>query len=280
MTGVMGCGGCCARCWPSDDTIILCGFFCILFFALLLILSNSVVTEQELAAGWAAASQAKEKRNGAIEVALSGAVLWLRSLTLSSMPALLSAARQASRDALTLPHGRFHFICGALFLPCMRMLPRGVAYFWRRLRSCSIRGRSDTQPAGTPRTRGNRMDWMYSVEQSSRILLNLQVGECWMNFGYWGPEVLPDGVSPSKRFAVRQATAQWDDPPSPGSNAGTLRPAAWAGIRSSWEPRQGGGGGGMQFAAACRALARLVGAEAKLCVRSATNRQLLLFHRP
>ena len=70
----------------------------------------------------------------------------------------------------------------------------------------------------------------------------VQVGECWMNFGYWGPEVT---VSPSKRVAAMKSAAQWASP-----DGGSRRSA-----------------GGPQYAAACRALVRLVGTDAQLCAR-------------
>ncbi len=119
------------------------------------------------------------------------------------------------------------FLVGIFLRPLLQLLWASTA--WLIGRCWRVAGATDVV---RPR-RSSQMDQMYSVNQTARVLLNLQLGETWMNFGYWGAQAPVD-----------------------------LRPAS---------NTLGLGPGRPGFAEACRSLARVVAAEAKLC---ATDRVL------
>ena len=150
---------------PSDDVIILCGFFCTLLVSILSILSNSVVMEQDISQ-LGIGSADKSAAQVFVSSAFNGALNMLGAAA-SSIPGA-SAVWEA-------PVAPLNFVAGMVFLPGLRALPTLIIGCCHRLRACSVRGRSDERPGGSPRFRISKMDWMYSVEQNARLLLNLQV---------------------------------------------------------------------------------------------------------
>ena len=208
---------------PSRNTMILLCFFCVLWAAVFHLIFQSRLVDTAAGA------------SGAREVAVAAAVVDSAVALLPRLDMQAVVAEMARRNERLIPRvvlelaarhlpagfSARSFLLGVLLRPALRLLSAAAAWLLRRCGCRSDAGDAELRPR-----RSSQMDQMYSVDQPARVLLNLQLGETWMNFGYWGAQAPLD---------LRRTSS------APGLGPG--RPA---------------------FAEACRSLARLVAVEAKL----------------
>ena len=209
---------------PSHSDMILLGFFCVLWGAVFHLFFQSRLVDvpgpsssPSLPVAAATASPSRPLQNimqaavAAIAADLERKKQWFITRTVLEWAEQYLPPDWSTRS----------FLVGLFVLPLLKLFSAGVAWLIRRC------WRTADATDGVRPRRSSQMDQMYSVNQPARVLLNLQLGETWMNFGYWGAQAPLD-----------------------------LRPASSA---------PGLGPGRPGFTEACRSLVRVVAAEAKLC---------------
>ncbi len=209
---------------PSRSDMILLFFFCVLWGAVfhLLFQSRLVETSPPGTSPSLPIDAAKTASSLPLENMMQAAVVAIAAdLERKKQWFITRTVLEWSEQYLPADWSMRSFLVGCCLRPLLQLLWAGTA--WIVHRCCRV---ADAAGAVRPR-RSSQMDHMYSVNQTARVLLNLQLGETWMNFGYWGAQAPLD-----------------------------LRPASSA---------PGLGPGRPGFAEACRSLARVVAAEAKLC---------------
>ena len=174
---------------PSENTQTLLALFVVLFSVVFHLYTQSVVSD-------AVPASAASSGEAPVEPLLP-IVLMLPDL----QEFLADTAKRIARgehesiwlgllneleDRLPGGFSGWSFVAGVLLLPALRLVAVVLGWLRRLPGACFHDHSSPDQPR--PR-RSSQMDHMYSVDDPARVLLNLQLGETWMNFGYWGAQV-------------------------------------------------------------------------------------------
>ena len=154
---------------PSKSTTILLSFLAVLLAALSALISNSsITTTEELPEGSGDEAPLVDMEAAVAHMAAN----WEQSRSRWRIMGPRELSAWASQRAVESGFHGWSFAAGLLLLPAGRVL-------------LALGGRlcgGQAAPAARPRL-SSVMDSMYCVDQPARVLLNVQLGETWMNFG-------------------------------------------------------------------------------------------------
>ena len=154
---------------PSRSTTILLSFLAVLLAALSALISNSsITTTEELPEGSGDEAPLVDMEAAVAHMAAN----WEQSRSRWRIMGPRELSAWASQRAAESGFHGWSFAAGLL------LLPAGRALLTLGGRLCG----GQAAPAARPRL-SSVMDSMYCVDQPARVLLNVQLGETWMNFG-------------------------------------------------------------------------------------------------